>query len=77
MSLYALRRAIVNADTFILRGDNFQNPGNCIACSLSMRENQQQTSGNFTWNLECWRPLQCIMKDQTISFDLIPDDTRR
>ena len=45
-----------------------------------MRENQQQPSGDFTWNLECWRPLQCVIEDQTATlgnmFDLIPDHNR-
>ena len=83
MSLYTLEKAIDNAGTFDLRGDNPSIPEDrrfCKSSILSLRENQHQTSGNFTWLLECWRPSHCIIKDQTSTnsrtFDLLPDDDR-
>lgn len=83
-TLDELRRAIDNIDTlnFALLGDNPsypQDPRFCKSSILSMKE--KQPSGNDTWKLECWRPSQCIIEDQTATtinaFTLLPDDLWR
>ena len=78
-SLNNLVRIInINTNKIYMTGDSTHRDGSCISLNRHLMEIQKQTSGNETWTLECWGPLQCIIEIRERAgfseFNLIPDD---